>query len=145
MENQEVNKALATPGDLARVRDWVFDLDNTLYPRTSRLFDQVDLRMGTFLAEQFDLDGPIDRWRAVRDEIHAEVCTKAFDTTLNSFVQSYESRLADASTLMIPLLHRPMDRASLKGRGIRGSGAMVGHAARRAGCCQCPGGHQSRR
>ncbi|MFN4282582.1 MAG: pyrimidine 5'-nucleotidase [Alphaproteobacteria bacterium] len=43
-------------GDLARVRDWVFDLDNTLYPRASRLFDQVDVRMGTFLAEQFSLD-----------------------------------------------------------------------------------------
>jgi GH15 family glucan-1,4-alpha-glucosidase len=55
-------------------------------------------------AEQFKLDGPIDRWRAVRDQIHAEVCARAFDENANAFVQSYESKLADASTLMIPLV-----------------------------------------
>jgi len=54
--------------------------------------------------EQFQLDGPVDRWRAVRDEIHDEVCAKAFDRNLNSFVQSYESHIADASTLVIPLV-----------------------------------------
>ncbi|HEY4136127.1 MAG TPA: pyrimidine 5'-nucleotidase [Alphaproteobacteria bacterium] len=36
--------------------DWVFDLDNTLYPRSSRLFDQVDRLMGAFLSERFGLD-----------------------------------------------------------------------------------------
>jgi putative hydrolase of the HAD superfamily len=54
--NQIVNNESRGPSNLARVRDWVFDLDNTLYPRTSRLFDQVDQRMGSFLAEQFGLD-----------------------------------------------------------------------------------------
>ncbi len=56
MENQLVNKAPPPSPDLARVRDWVFDLDNTLYPRESRLFDQVDVLMGRFLSEQFKLD-----------------------------------------------------------------------------------------
>jgi GH15 family glucan-1,4-alpha-glucosidase len=55
-------------------------------------------------AEEFGLEGPLDRWRALRDEIHADVCTKAFDREHNAFVQSYESRLADASTLLIPLV-----------------------------------------
>jgi GH15 family glucan-1,4-alpha-glucosidase len=55
-------------------------------------------------AEQFHLDGPIDRWRALRDEIHAEVCAKAFDPELNAFVQAYGSKQADASTLMLPLV-----------------------------------------
>jgi GH15 family glucan-1,4-alpha-glucosidase len=55
-------------------------------------------------AEQFDLDGPVDRWRAIRDEIHTEVCSRAYDEKLNAFVQSYSSRLADASTLLIPLV-----------------------------------------
>ena len=54
-------------------------------------------------AEQFGLDGPIDQWRATRDEIHAEVCAKAFDPKLNAFTQSYDSKLADASTLLISL------------------------------------------
>ncbi len=56
MENQSVRKAPPDRAPLSRVRDWVFDLDNTLYPRTSRLFDQVDVRMGAFLSEQFNLD-----------------------------------------------------------------------------------------
>ena len=55
-------------------------------------------------AEQFGLDGPIDRWRELRDRIHAEVCERAFDVKLNAFTQSYDSKLADASTLLIPLV-----------------------------------------
>jgi GH15 family glucan-1,4-alpha-glucosidase len=55
-------------------------------------------------AEQFGLDGPLDHWRAIRDEIHAEVCARAYDAGLNAFVQSYDSKLADASTLLIPLV-----------------------------------------
>jgi GH15 family glucan-1,4-alpha-glucosidase len=54
-------------------------------------------------AEQFGLDGPIDQWRETRDRIHAEVCEKSFDAGLNAFTQSYDSKLADASTLLIAL------------------------------------------
>jgi GH15 family glucan-1,4-alpha-glucosidase len=42
-----------------------------------------------------------DRWRVIRDEIHAEVCDKGFDKDLNSFVQSYGSKALDASLLLI--------------------------------------------
>ena len=55
-------------------------------------------------AEQFHLDGPVDRWRTVRDAIHDEVCKRAFDPDLGAFVQSYQSKLADAATLLIPLV-----------------------------------------
>ena len=34
--------------------------------------------------EQFGLDGPVERWRALRAEIHDEVCRKAFNATLGS-------------------------------------------------------------
>ncbi|HEX6694423.1 MAG TPA: glycoside hydrolase family 15 protein [Longimicrobiales bacterium] len=54
--------------------------------------------------EDFGLDGPLDRWRAIRDEIHREVCEKGWDPELNSFVQSYGSKLLDASLLMMPLV-----------------------------------------
>ena len=53
-------------------------------------------------AERFGLEGPLDRWRAVRQEIHDEVCRNAFDAERNAFTQSYESKGADASTLIIP-------------------------------------------
>ena len=39
-------------------------------------------------AEQDGLEGPIERWREVRDDIHAQVCEKGFDSRRNSFVQS---------------------------------------------------------
>jgi GH15 family glucan-1,4-alpha-glucosidase len=48
--------------------------------------------------------GPVGRWRAVRDEIHAEVCAKGFDAQRNTFVQSYGSQHVDAALLMIPLV-----------------------------------------
>ncbi|HTJ64394.1 MAG TPA: pyrimidine 5'-nucleotidase [Alphaproteobacteria bacterium] len=38
-----------------RVETWVFDLDNTLYPASSKLFDQISLRMTVFIAEYFDI------------------------------------------------------------------------------------------
>jgi GH15 family glucan-1,4-alpha-glucosidase len=55
-------------------------------------------------AERFDLEGPIDHWRARRDEIHAEVCQKGFDPSLGSFVQHYGSRDVDANLLALPLV-----------------------------------------
>lgn len=54
--------------------------------------------------ERFGVEGPIDRWRAVRDEIHADVCKKAFDEKLNSFTQAYGSDVLDASVLLIPIV-----------------------------------------
>jgi GH15 family glucan-1,4-alpha-glucosidase len=55
-------------------------------------------------AELCGLDGPLDRWRALRDKIHADVCEKAFNRQLNAFVQSYGSNQADASVLLISLV-----------------------------------------
>ncbi|HUP60228.1 MAG TPA: glycoside hydrolase family 15 protein [Thermoanaerobaculia bacterium] len=54
--------------------------------------------------EKFGMDGPVERWRAIRDEIHAEVLSKGFDRTLNAFVQFYGSESTDASLLMLPSL-----------------------------------------
>jgi GH15 family glucan-1,4-alpha-glucosidase len=45
-----------------------------------------------------------ERWRALRAEIHADVCRNAFDASLGSFVQSYGSRELDASLLQIPIV-----------------------------------------
>ncbi|MFC9735802.1 glycoside hydrolase family 15 protein [Streptomyces roseolus] len=48
------------------------------------------------------LPGEPDRWRALRDEIHAEVCDRAYDPRRNTFTQSYGSAELDAATLLIP-------------------------------------------
>ncbi|RMF12686.1 MAG: pyrimidine 5'-nucleotidase [Alphaproteobacteria bacterium] len=39
-----------------RIETWVFDLDNTLYSPTCRLFDQVDRRMGEFISARLSID-----------------------------------------------------------------------------------------
>jgi GH15 family glucan-1,4-alpha-glucosidase len=54
--------------------------------------------------EEQGLDGPVDRWRALRDEIHDEVCDRGFDSELGSFTQSYGSQELDASLLLLPLV-----------------------------------------
>jgi GH15 family glucan-1,4-alpha-glucosidase len=54
--------------------------------------------------ENYRLPGPVDTWRAVRDEIHREVCEKGFDAARGAFVQSYDSNALDASALLFPLV-----------------------------------------
>ncbi len=55
-------------------------------------------------AERWGLQGPVDRWRRLREEIHEEVTREAFNVELNAFTQSYGSTELDASTLLIPIL-----------------------------------------
>jgi len=45
-----------------------------------------------------------EHWRRVRDRIHEDVCRKAFDPGLGSFVQAYGSKALDASLLLLPLV-----------------------------------------
>ena len=56
------------------------------------------------LAERFELDAPLDRWKRVRDEIHSEVCERGYDRERRTFTQYYGSKELDASVLNIPLV-----------------------------------------
>ena len=56
------------------------------------------------MAEEFKLDGPVDRWRAVRARIHDEVCRNGFNGAKGSFTQFYGSSEVDASLLLIPMV-----------------------------------------
>jgi GH15 family glucan-1,4-alpha-glucosidase len=55
--------------------------------------------------DRFGQDGPIERWRSVRDEIKADVIEHGFDAERNTFTQYYGSKELDASLLLIPLVH----------------------------------------
>ncbi len=68
----------------------------------SKVMAWVALDRGVLAVEQDGFDGPAERWRAVRDEIYAQVCAQAFDPGRNTFTQYYGSRALDASTLLIP-------------------------------------------
>jgi len=67
----------------------------------SKVMAWVALDRGIRAIEQFGFAGPVDRWRQLRDTIHAEVCDRGFDRRLGSFVQSYGSRELDASLLLL--------------------------------------------
>ncbi|MFC5066606.1 pyrimidine 5'-nucleotidase [Flaviflagellibacter deserti] len=48
---------MATVRGFEHVDTWVFDLDNTLYPPSCRLFELIDQRMMMFIADRFGIDG----------------------------------------------------------------------------------------
>src|SRR5208283_855034 len=56
------------------------------------------------LIEKFGNQGPVDRWKKLRDEIRADVLARGFNSRRNAFVQDYGSDLLDASLLMMPLI-----------------------------------------
>jgi GH15 family glucan-1,4-alpha-glucosidase len=55
-------------------------------------------------AELYNLPGPLDRWRDIREAIHNDVCERGFDNKLGSFVRSYGSKELDASLLLLPAI-----------------------------------------
>jgi GH15 family glucan-1,4-alpha-glucosidase len=61
----------------------------------------------------------LERWRALRDRLHDEVCRHGFDPTVGSFVQYYGSTRLDASLLMIPLVgFLPADDPRVRGTAL---------------------------
>ncbi len=54
------------------------------------------------LVESGDAEGPLERWRELRDDIHRDVCERGYDPERNTFTQSYGSKELDASLLLIP-------------------------------------------
>jgi GH15 family glucan-1,4-alpha-glucosidase len=56
------------------------------------------------MVEGLGFSGPVERWRALRDQIHADVCAHGFDAARGTFTQYYGSRELDASALMFPLV-----------------------------------------
>lgn len=54
------------------------------------------------LIESGDAEGPLERLRELRDEIHRDVCDRGYDKERNTFTQSYGSRELDAALLLIP-------------------------------------------
>jgi GH15 family glucan-1,4-alpha-glucosidase len=66
--------------------------------------------------ERFGLPGDAERWKRLRDEIHAEICANGFDAKQNCLVQYYGSHETDASLLLLPLVgFLPADDPRVKG------------------------------
>jgi GH15 family glucan-1,4-alpha-glucosidase len=52
--------------------------------------------------EEMGLDGPVERFRQMRADIHSEVCREGYDAGRNTFTQYYGSAQLDAALLLIP-------------------------------------------
>ncbi len=54
--------------------------------------------------EHHGAESTVERWRMIRDEIHADVCRNGFNSELDSFAQTYGSKVLDASLLLLPIV-----------------------------------------
>jgi GH15 family glucan-1,4-alpha-glucosidase len=70
----------------------------------SKVMAWVGLDRAVKAVERFGLEGPVERWRRLRAEIHAEVCDRGYDPVRGTFTQYYGGRELDASLLRIPLV-----------------------------------------
>ncbi len=91
-------------------------------------------------ATEYGLEGPVERWREVRDEIHAEVCARGYDAASNSFVQYYGADTVDAALLWMPLIGflpihdarvQGHHRAHREGADLQRAGVPLSHRERR--------------
>jgi putative hydrolase of the HAD superfamily len=77
-----MNALTPSPRSLSHVVDWVFDLDNTLYPRECNLFAQIDLLISQYMAELTQL--PYDEARALQKQYYRD-----YGTTLNGLMHKH--------------------------------------------------------
>ena len=114
----------------ARIETWVFDLDNTLYPASCRLFDQVDRLIGRFIAEEFALD-LVEARRLQKQYFHE------YGTTLSGLMQRHgvdPARFLDYVhaidlTPVAPAPRLDAALARLGGRKLIFTNGSVAHAA----------------
>jgi GH15 family glucan-1,4-alpha-glucosidase len=70
----------------------------------SKIMAWVAMDRGIKAVEELGLEGPVDRWRQLRQTIHDQICREGYDTQLGAFVQYYGAKQLDASLLMAPLV-----------------------------------------
>jgi GH15 family glucan-1,4-alpha-glucosidase len=82
----------------------------------SKVMAWVAFDRGVKDAEKYGFEAPIDRWRAVRDEIHRTVCARGYNTARQAFTQSFDGTELDASLLLMPAVgFLPIDDPRIAG------------------------------
>ena len=70
----------------------------------SKIMAWVAVDRAVRAVEEFGLDGPVERWRSLRDTIHQDVCAQGYHKERGAFTQFYGSDKLDAALLMAPLV-----------------------------------------
>lgn len=100
----------------AHVRDWIFDLDNCLYPASTGLFDLIDERMGAYIQRLLDCD-PAEARRVQKAHFHAH------GTTLAGLMAEHS---VDPHHFLDDVHAIALDRVSRDERLARGLGRLPG-------------------
>ncbi|HET7752422.1 MAG TPA: glycoside hydrolase family 15 protein [Anaeromyxobacteraceae bacterium] len=83
----------------------IWEVRSGRHPFThSRVMAWVAVDRAVSAVERLGMEGPLERWKALRNTIHDQVCRQGFDADRGAFVQAYGSRELDASLLMIPMV-----------------------------------------
>jgi len=69
--------------ELAKIRYWLFDLDNTLYSGDTKVFDQVDKKMSRFISEKLNVS--IEEAKKIQKNYFHE-----YNTTLNGMIKNHK-------------------------------------------------------
>lgn len=115
----------------AHVTDWVFDLDNTLYPRHCDLFEQIDWKMTDYVAGHLDI--PKDQARVLQKEMYHQ-----YGTTLRGLMLRYQVDPSHFIEKVHDIDYSPIDPnpllgeliAALPGRKHVFTNGDTGHAER---------------
>jgi putative hydrolase of the HAD superfamily len=120
---------MTAQADLAHVDDWVFDLDNTLYPAECNLFDQIDAKITLFVMNELNL-GHAEA-KALQKQYYAE-----HGTTLNGLMRGYDLDPARFLDFVHDIDHSPLSPdqvliqaiENLPGKRYVFTNGSVGHA-----------------
>lgn len=100
----------------AHIRDWIFDLDNCLYPASTGLFSLIDERMGAYIARLVGC-GPEEARRIQKAHFHAH------GTTLAGLMAEHD---VDPHHFLDDVHAIPLDRVTADERLTRGLGRLPG-------------------
>jgi putative hydrolase of the HAD superfamily len=104
--------AIPDPARFAHVKDWVFDLDNTLYPHRSNLFAQIDVKMTAYVSELLHL--PREEARALQKDLYRE-----YGTTLAGLIARHEIDPDDFLQKVHDIDYSPIEPDPALGEAIR--------------------------
>ncbi|HET7816474.1 MAG TPA: pyrimidine 5'-nucleotidase [Sphingomicrobium sp.] len=100
----------------AHVADWVFDMDNCLYPASTGLFSLIDERMGAYIQRLLDCD-PAEARRVQKEHFHA------YGTTLAGLMRCHD---VDPHDFLADVHAIPLERVRRDERLARGLGRLPG-------------------
>ena len=100
----------------AHIRDWIFDLDNCLYPASTGLFSLIDERMGAYIQRLLNCD-PVEARRVQKQHFHLH------GTTLAGLMAEHD---VDPHAFLADVHDIPLDRVAADERLARGLGRLPG-------------------